>query len=158
MSGYSNNYSDVLDSDGFEEQQTGSGLRKQLEEALGELKTLRGTVHKLQQKPATEDLLKEKGLNPAVADAIPDGQDPGEWIEKFGHLFGAGVQTGAESEPEVVEHDPALDEERAALEQVQNQSSNTGISSSATADQIEKLKSFSTEAELLSYIRSGGAG
>ena len=156
MSGY--NYSDVLDGDGYEEQQSGGALRRQLEEALGEIKSLRGELQAKKRGETAEHLLKEKGINPQVAEAIPADVDPREWIDKFGHLFGAGVQTDTPAPPEVQVHDPALDEERAALEQVAQHEASTGIPSTATNDQIEKMKSFQTEGELLAYIANGGVG
>lgn len=151
------NYPDIFDGEGREEGQTGGGLRKQLEEALAANKKLSERLDKLERKAPAEELLKGKGINPQAVDLIPDGMDPKDWVEKYGHLFGGAQPNDEDPEPEVEVHDPALDEERQALESVQQHEASTGIPSTASADQIEKLKSFESEADLLAYIQSGGA-
>lgn len=171
MSGI-NDYSDLFEDD-HEERQTGGGLRKQLEDALARVQKLEEANQQLVRKDSVGALLKEKGKDPAAVNLIPLDVDAKEWLDKNGHLLAdAGKATTKTSEnvppavetddgeppaaPEVVEHDPALEEERQAMETLQEHSA-TGIPSTATADQIQKLKSFDNEADLLKYIQSNGA-
>lgn len=152
MSGY--DYSDVLDGDGFEDRQTGGGLRKQLEQVLEQNKKLIERLEKQDRKDSTESLLKEKGLNPEVAGMIPDGQDPAEWLQKYGHLVGGNrldKDTPADLPETQVAPDPDLVAEQEAQARMQ-QSGGAGSHVVQDQDPIAKLNSFQTEAELLAFL------
>jgi hypothetical protein len=158
VSGY-NEYSEMFDGDDLE-RQNGGGLRKQLEEALAANKKLSERLTNLERKDSVTGLLKEKGIAPAAAGLVPTDADPMKWIEENGHLLAKAVETPMDLKeaptPEVEETpDPDLEAEQRQLEDLQG-ASETGIPSTATADQITKLKSFETEAELMAYIQSGG--
>lgn len=163
MSGYYNEYEHPeLFDDEVEDQQPRQGgqLRKQLEEALKANKALNERLVKLERGRTVEDLLRGQGINPAVADMIPADQDPGEWVQKFGAFLPKGqavTQEVSEQTPEVEEGESDISaEEREAFERTAGMTSDTGIPSTASQDQIEKLKSFTNEADLLRYIQSGG--
>lgn len=165
MSGI-NDYSDLFGGDGREEQQTGGGLRKQLEDALSRVQKLEEANQRLVRKDSVSALLKEKGKDPAAVDLIPLDVDAKEWLDKHADFLRdvgkpaptVEVQTEeTPAAPEVEAPDPALEEERQAMETLQEHST-TGIPSTATADQITKMKSFDNEADLLKYIQSGGVG
>lgn len=161
MSGY--NHSDAFDADELDGQQTGGGLRKQLEDALAANKKLSERLDKIERQAPVEALLKEKGIDPAVSAMIPENADPEKWVEQYGKFLGAKVQEQSregdleqEQEPEVPPVDAALEQERQAMETLQEYGPGTGIPSTASQDQIAKLKSFDNEADLLAYIQSGG--
>lgn len=162
MSGY-NEYPDLFDAEG-RERQDGGGLRKQLEEALGEIRTLRNELNSEKRTKTVTEFLKGKGKDPAAASLIPQDADPEKWFNDYGSLLAdarkaeqvveetkGSEETKDEAAPEVP--DPALDQERMAMETLAGVQG-TGIPSTATADPIQKIKSFETEEELLAFIRS----
>lgn len=160
MSGY-NEYSDLFDGDG-RERQDGGGLRKQLEEALSEIRNLRNELTQEKRSKDLTSLLSEMGKDPAAAALVPEGVNPKEWLAANGKFLAdakvdepkAEERKEEASAPEVP--DPALLEEQAAFETMTGLVG-TGIPSTATADPIAKMQSFQTEEELLAYIRSNGA-
>lgn len=161
MSGYNDNYSDLFDGEG-QGRQDGSGLRKQLEEALAEIRSLRSDLTKEKRAKTLTDLFAEKGKDPAAAALVPEGADPKEWLDKFGGLL-ADVKKEApkvedQQQPPAPEvPDPALIQEQMAMETLQGLTGpGTGIPSTATADPIAKMNSFDNEADLMAYIRSQG--
>lgn len=163
VSGY-NYYSDEFEDEEVLGRQNGSGLRAQLEEALKEIKDLRSELNQEKRQKSLTDLFAEKGKDPAAAALVPDGVDPKEWLDKNAAFIAdakkeQAVEESPEGEggaaPEVP--DPALEAERQAMERI-NAAAGTGIPSTATADPIQKMKSFQTKEELLAYIESNGAG
>ena len=160
VSGWNDSYSEVFDGDGHETQ-TGGALRKQLEETLAANKRLTERLDRLEQKAPLEALFKEKGIDPAAIGLVPAGTDPKEWLEQNARFLKA-VEPPMDkkvtpAEPEVeVAPDPELEAERQQLEGLEG-AGNTGIPSTATSDQIQKLQSFDNEADLLNYIQSGGS-
>ncbi len=159
MSGY-DNYSDVLDNDGFGDRQSGGGLRKLLEDSLAENKKLNERLDKLERKDSVESLLKGKGIDPAVAGMIPVGKDPQEWLNEFGHLVGGNKldQEDQSTKPEVqVAPDPDAEAEQAAAARM-NQGDGTGSAVVQDQDPFAKIASFETEAELLSFLNQQGGG
>lgn len=160
MSGY--DYSDVLN-DEFEDRQTGGGLRKLLEDALAENKKLSGRLDQLERKGSTETMLKEKGIDPAVAGMIPADADPEEWLSKFGHLVGGNKldkENAQVAEPEVqVAPDPDVEAEQAARARME-QGAGTGSASVQNQDPLAQLNSIQTEAEMLAFLdrQRGGTG
>lgn len=159
MSGYYTNQSDP-DDDNFGGDNSGGGLRKQLEEVLAENKRLTKMLTGNRERTAT-DLLKDKGIDPAVLQLAPEGADPVEWVEKYSHLLGAkGTEQGETKidEPEVEmasDDDPALVAEREALAAMEDAAS-TGSQATVSSDLIEKMGKIETEEELLSFFRSNG--
>lgn len=162
MSGYDNDYSDLFDDNG-RQTQDGKGLRAQLEQALSEIRSLRTELTQEKRGKDLAALFAEKGKDPAAAALVPEGADPKDWLEKNAAFIADAKKDVPNDEhqdeppavPEVP--DPALDEERAAFETLTG-IVGTGIPSTATADPIEKMKSFQSEAELMEYIRSNGGG
>lgn len=161
MSGY-DNYSDLFDSD-ESGRQDGRGLRKQLEEALGEIRSLRNELTQEKRAKDLTALFEEKGKDPAAAALVPKDVDPKAWLDANAAFIADAKKEPADppvpAVPEVpAKHevvDEALLQEQAAFETITGMVG-TGIPSTATADPIEKLKSFQTEEELLNYIRSQG--
>lgn len=159
MSGY-DNYSDLFDSD-ESGHQDGRGLRKQLEEALGEIRSLRNELTQEKRAKDLTTLFTEKGKDPAAAALVPKDVDPKAWLEANAAFIADAKKEEVKDElpaPEVQTTevvDQALLEEQAAMETITGMVG-TGIPSTATADPIEKLKSFQSEQELMDYIRSQG--
>ena len=167
MSGY-NNQSDSFDDNGYgqerQESGNGGGLRRQLEEALADAKALRKKLTERQTKDA-EVLLKDKGLDPAVKELIPEGADPSEWIEKYAHLLGAKgterdvKEAPGDSGPEIVapaDEDPAIAAEREALARIQG-AADAGSPAHLTGDVLERMERIDNEDELMKFFGSEGA-
>ena len=141
---------------------TGKGLRKQLEDALGEIRSLRQELRGDRTKEA-ESQLKGMGLDPGVLGLAPEGTDPVEWVQKNAHLLGAKVPEKQEEppkidQPEVVaapDDDPALVAERAALA-AQQEARAAGSSTVVSNDLIEQMGKIDTEEELMSFFRQNG--
>lgn len=164
MSGYNNQSDSFDDSYGERQESGGGGLRKQLEEALAELKEARKVIGQMQSKD-TDALLKDKGLDPAVKELIPEGANPSEWIEKYAHLLGAkGTERQVETAPsdkgpDIVapkDDDPALVAEREALAEIQG-AADSGSPAHLTGDVIERMNKIDSEEELLEFFRTNGA-
>lgn len=140
---------------------SGGGLRKQLEEALAELKQLRDA-----QKASVPDLLKDKGIDPALAEIVPEGIDPKVWIDKYAHLLGAKTPVEKlEGEPKEAEQpkiqapeheDPALAKEREAVEAMRG-AQKDGSPSVVSSDLLERMGAIDNEAELLRFFGENGA-
>lgn len=156
MSGY---YKESDSDEEFDGNGDGKGLRKQLEQALGEISSLRKELAGDRKKDA-ESQLKDMGLDPAILGLAPDGTDPVEWVHKNAALLGA---KGTEQEetkidqPSVqaaVDDDPALVAEREALAKIQEaeQAGNPVVSS----DLIEQMNKVETEDELISFFKKNG--
>ena len=163
MSGYYENYSD-LDGQGRQEE-SGSGLRAMLEEALGEIKNLRGELDKLQsgeKQKSTTELLESKGIDPAVARIIPEGANPSEWLEEFGHLFGSNLDEDAGELPTPKEKnddpDPDLLAEQEAWEAAHGVSSGSSGTTTKVTDPFAKIESFTTEEEMLAFLAGEAEG
>lgn len=158
MSGY--NYSDP------DEGNTGSGLRKQLEEALGEIRSLRAQIDGDKRQDTVSALLKEKGLDPAVAGLIPSDADPAKWLEEKGHLLGVKPKEekpqmeGEQPNPVIQmapDDDPALVAEREALAAIR-EAAESGSQSPVNASLLEEMDKINTEEELLKFFQRNGAG
>lgn len=165
MSGY-NNQSDSFDDYERQESGGGGGLRRQLEETLAEVKELRKQLSEKQAKD-TDALLKDKGLDPAIKELIPEGADASEWVEKYAHLLGAkGTERQVETapsdsadDPEIVapvDDDPALVLEREALAEIHG-AADAGSQSHLTGDVLERMEKIDNEDELLKFFGSNGA-
>jgi hypothetical protein len=161
VSGY-NNQSDSFDD--YERQESGGGgLRRQLEEVLAKNKKLEEELARSRAKD-TDALLKDKGLDPAIKELIPEDADPSEWIEKYSHLLGAkgterDVQPAPSDDPEIVapvDEDPALVAEREALAQIQG-AADAGSPAHLTGDVLERMERIDNEEELMKFFGSNGA-
>jgi hypothetical protein len=159
-----NNYqSDSFDDYERQEGGAGGGLRRQLEEVLAKNKELEKKLADRQAKDA-EALLKDKGLDPAVKELIPEGADPSEWIEKYAHLLGVkgterDAQPAPSDDPEIVmpvDEDPALVAEREALAQIQG-AADAGSPAHLTGDVLERMERIDSEEELMKFFNSNGA-
>lgn len=159
MSGYQYNQSDSY---GESQDGGGGGLRKQLEDALAEIKDLRKELTQEKRADSAEALLKDKGLDPALKDLIPDDMEPAAWVEKYAHLLGTkpASESGQPGEaPEIVapaDDDPALVAEREALAQIQGAAA-SGQPTTVTSDVLERMSKIQNEAELLEFFRTEGA-
>lgn len=161
MSGYYNQ------SDSYEPEEgqdnTGKGLRKQLEETLTELKSLREEVTKLKRGDATAaDVLKDAGIDPALKDLIPEDMEPKDWVEKYSHLLGVKPKAQSEGESEEdaqveypIDEDPALAAEREAVEQMRG-SQQSGSQSVVAKDALERMSKIDSEEELLRFFQTEG--
>lgn len=157
MSGYYNEYSDDLGHNGG--QGEGGTLRKMLEEALGEIRELKTELGKVQTESKAQGvskLLESKGLNPAVAQIIPEGADPAEWIEQHGSLFattGSNLDEDESGElpPAQDEMDPDLLAEQEAWEAAHGVSSGTS-SSTSSMDPMKQLEQADTPEKVMALI------
>lgn len=166
MSGY--NYSS--DPDNIEDERPGgggSGLRKMLEQVLDENKKLREHIEGKERNKTVTDLLKEKELDPAIAQLIPADADPAEWLKEKAHLFATGferpqmedrddlndVQVESPSEEDIA----VMLEERRALEVMSN-AQQSGTPVSVSNDLMDQLNKFQGSAEELEkFLAQNGA-
>lgn len=168
MSGY-NNQSSSFDDDGYGQERqdgtTGGGLRKALEDALDKLEKTRQELEAYKRGDSVEQVLKDKGLDPAVKELIPADANPSEWIDKYSHLLGAkGTErevkpAPSDESPEIVapvEEDPALVAEREALAQIQG-AADAGSQSALMGDVLERMNKIDSEEELMKFFGSNGA-
>lgn len=165
MSGYYNQ----PESEGEQpEENTGRGLRKQLEEVLAANKKMAERLERLERGTSPTDVLKGAGLDPALVAIIPPDADPKEWVEKYAHLLGAKEveseqrEEQPEEQPEVQsqapeDEDPAVTLEREAVEAMQG-ARQDGSPSVITSDVIERMNKIDNEADLMRFINSNGAG
>lgn len=167
MSGY-NNWSDEPDFDNEGGSQGGGGLRKMLEETLAQNKVL---IQKLEQRERGTDtaaLLKDKGIDPAIAEIIPPNEDPVAWVEKHGHLFGVhekrdderqtdpDVQIPADDDPAVIARKAELAAEQKALADMQD-AAESGLPASVHDDLVNRMNKIESEEELLKFFAENGA-
>lgn len=157
MSGYYEepNHTDEVD-------MSGGGLRNQLEQALKEIKDLRQQLTADKRQETVTDLVKGMGLDPAVAELIPEQEaDPKGWLDKRAHLFGGQrtsepeAQPGTEPEVAVAPDDPALVAEREALERMQGAAA-TGSQATVSQDLLDRLNEARDPAALEELFRQGG--
>lgn len=160
MSGYYNEYSDDLDRNGG--QGEGGTLRKMLEEALGEIRELKTELGKVQTESKAKSvtkLLESKGLNPAVAQIIPEGANVDEWLEQHGSLFKTTDAKLDEDESgelppaqnETSDLDPDLLAEQEAWEAAHGVSSGTS-STTSSLDPMKQLEQADTPEKLMALI------
>lgn len=167
MSGYYNSDSD--DDFEYDARNNGGGLRKMLEETLAENKKLLAKLESKERATSTSDLLKEKGLDPAIAELIPADTDAKAWVEKYAHLLGVAKGTPADEpavEPDVQasdDSDPAvqlekqrLADEQAALADMQS-AQEQGLPANLSSDLLERMEKITSEDELLKFFKSNGA-
>lgn len=161
MSGYYNDSYSDLDGAGRQEE-TGSGLRAMLEEALGEIKNLRGELEKVQsgqRQHSVTELLESKGINPAVAQIIPEGADPTEWLNEFGHLVGAKLDEDESGELQTPEEpDPDLLAEQEAWEAANGLSRQSSGTTTSVSDPFAKLESFQSAEEMIAFLSQQSEG
>lgn len=152
MSGYNNNPDSYEDLEDLGGSAGGSGLRKMLEESLAENKKLREMIEGEKRQATVNEVLRGAGLDPAVAELIPTGADPAQWIQEKGHLFGVRPPVDEEPEPvkQAVDDDPALVAEREAQEAMQA-AREAGVPA-VTQNDLDRLNSMS-EADLLAEIQ-----
>lgn len=161
MSGY-NYQSNSDDFNEVERNGSGGNLRKMLEDALAENKKLLNKLNKQEREKSATDLLKDKGLDPAIAELIPDDTEPAAWVEKYAHLLG--VKTDAPPlqpvvEPEIVaavDDDPALVAEREALAAMQD-AHESGLPPAVANSLLEKMDKIGSEEQLIAFFNSNGA-
>lgn len=159
MSGFYNQ------SDSIDEESTdgsGKGLRKQLEEVLAMNKRLVERLDGAERQKTATDLLKDKGIDPAVAELIPENVDPAKWIEERAHLFGITKGEQLEEAPAqtpgvvIAPDDPALAEEARALADIRD-AAEQGQPASVTPELIEQMEAIDSEAEFLRFLSKQGA-
>ena len=167
MSGYSNNWSDDSNFGDEGGNQGGGGLRKLLEQTLEENKKLREAFEGKEREKSTAALLKDKGLDPAIAELIPDGQDAAVWVEKYSHLLGVPqntedqreiapeLQVADDSDPAVQLRKQQLAEEQQALADMQD-AAESG-SPAIQADLLDRMNKIESEDELIKFFNTNGA-
>lgn len=167
MSGY-NEYSDDFDFDNEAGQRGGGGLRKMLEESLAENKRLREAIEGKERETSATALLKEKGIDPAVANIIPKDANPAEWVEQNAHLFAhapvedeevtdTNTQSSDDDDPAVIARKAELAAEQKALADMQDAAESGFISTSVHDDLLSKMDKIDSEEELLKFFNENGA-
>jgi hypothetical protein len=155
--GYYNEYDSENLAGGGRQEESGSGLRALLEEALGKINTLQSELTSMKQasQPSVTELLESKGLTPEVAQIIPEGANAKEWLEQYGHLFGANNgehldedESGELPPPEEV--DPDLLREQEAWEAMHGVAS--GTTTRSVNDPFAQLEAATGEADILALI------
>lgn len=156
MSGY-NNQSDSYEQE-FEDN-TGKGLRSQLEKALEKIAKLEAA----HQKTSAADVLKGAGIDPALADLVPKDTDPAEWVAQYGPLLGARPKTFEEEKPESeakvevpLEEDIAVTAEREARAAM-GEAQDSGSASVYSTDVMERMNKINSEEELMKFFQNNGA-
>jgi len=148
----------------------GSGLRKMLEQVLEENKKLRESIEGKERSKTVTELLKEKELDPAIAQLIPADADPAKWLEEKAHLFATGFEKGGEKQMErqdlnkdlkvdaPSEEDLAVQlEEQRVLEEMSN-AQQSGTPASVSNDLMEQLNKFQGSAEdLEKFFQQNGS-
>lgn len=134
------------------EQETGSGLRKQLEEALAELKKYR-TQEKLQ---TVERTLAERGFDPEasafVASQVEKPEDVESWLETNGRFL-------AKKQEEQPPNEEVGEEEKSEAKEELKQffSKDDGSSrQEAQSDFAKQLEAVTTQAELHALMNKYG--
>lgn len=166
MSGY-NEWSDENDFGNEGGSQGGGGLRKMLEETLAENKRLIQKLEGRDREKDTTALLKDKGIDPAIAAIIPANEDPAAWVEKHGHLFGVqekqdeqavvpDVQVPADDDPAVQARQAELLAEQKALADMQN-AAESGLPASVHDDLVNRMNKIESEEELIKFLAENGA-
>lgn len=161
MSGY--NYTQNSDDD-FVQDNSGGGLRKMLEQVLEENKKLREAVEGKERAKTVTELLKGKGLDPAIAELVPEGVDPAKWLDEKAHLFGIKqevelLENAPVSQPEVrsaVQDDPAILAEQEALAAMQD-AEGSGYPASASPQLLDEMNKINDEASLIKFFNEHGA-
>lgn len=156
MSGYYNQSDDSFE----ESMSTGGGLRKMLEDALSENRKLLDKLNQRERGRTTAELLKDKGLDPAIADIIPSDTDPAQWVEKYAHLLGTPrneepqmEEPAAEPELQLADDsDPALVAEREALAAMHD-AQESGSNSVISKDVLEQMNKINSEEEFVKFLR-----
>lgn len=168
MSGY-NEWSDENEFENERGSQGGGGLRKMLEETLAENKRLIQKLEERDRGKSTAALLKDKGLDPAIAEIIPEGEDAAAWVNKYAHLLGVPANSEDETpaaDPELQlsdDDDPAVQLRRAELAAEQKaladmqDAQEQGLPASVHNDLIDRMEKVQTEEELLKFFRENGA-
>lgn len=156
VSGYNNQ----SDSENYEfEDNTGKGLRGQLEKALEKIAKLEAA----QQKTSAADVLKGAGIDPALADLVPKDTDPAEWVAQYGPLLGARPKTLEEEKPESeakvevpLEEDIAVAAEREARAAM-GEAQDSGSASVYSTDVLERMNKINSEEELMKFFQNNGS-
>lgn len=167
MSGY--NYGSDSDFEGDGPGGGGSGLRKMLEQVLEENKKLRESLEGDKRNETVSRLLKEKELDPAIAQLIPADTDPAKWLEEKAHLFVKGYEREGEKQGDRKDLDnvqvevPSDEdlavrlEEQRVLEEMSN-AQQSGIPASVSNDLLDQLNKFQgSEEELIKFLGQNGA-
>lgn len=156
MSGY---YNQSDSANEYEADNTGSGLRKQLEKALDEIALLKNA----QQKTTATDVLKDAGIDPALADLVPKDVDPKEWVAQYGPLLGSRPKNLEDDPAPAAEHvevpleeDIAITAEREARAAM-NGAADSGSASVYSTDVMERMDKIGSEEELMKFFNSNGA-
>lgn len=146
-----NYYSNDPDEYEFGQQETGSGLRKQLEEALGEIRSLRQELTDAKRGETVDALLKEKGIDPAVKDIMPKDANPAEWLDKYAPLFGKRLDASEVIDPPEVVVAPDLQAEQNAQTLMQPGSDAAG-GTTTQQDPFQQLAALKNEEEFLNFL------
>lgn len=159
------------------QQNNGGGLRKQLEQALAELKTLKeanGTLKEQARQASVSTVLKDKGYNPKVAKLIPETVDASAeavqaWLDEYGDVFNVqkaddgsdgssgGADGGSAGDGDGVDSDEAM----AYIQTMRQMGSINGgaLPPEKARDLISKINDPSLKHEdLIKLIESHGGG
>lgn len=159
------------ENEGNEQQQTGKGLRAQLEAALAENKKLADQLAKAQdqaRQATVSQVLAAKGVSPKVAKLLPTDVEPTaeaieKWLGDYEDLFAVRKPEDAQTpetqqQTETEELDPA-EAVFAEMMQKMGQATNSGKAPGRDADLLSVLNDKSlTQDKLLELIHAQGGG
>lgn len=132
-----------------DEQQSGSGLRKQLEEALERIKSLESENQSFrQEKRATslQSALRQAGKDPRAVSLLPSDLDPdgvSDWLKENGDLI-ANLPKAEEEAP------------RSADDEALRQVTSAEPASGDPGDALTQLNQISTKEELNAFLQKNG--
>lgn len=140
-----------------DEQQSGSGLRKQLEEALERIKSLESENQSFrQEKRATslQSALRQAGKDPRAASLLPSDLDPdgvSDWLKENGDLI-ANLPKAEEPAPPAPKEEAPRSADDEALRQVTSAEPTSGD----PGDALTQLSQVKTKDELNAFLQKNG--
>lgn len=138
-----------------------SQLRKQLKEAKRENRELIEALTEAQdylKESVVNSVLEESGLNPAIAQFIPDevSTDPEailDWLEEYGHLFGVAVVDSDDDEDEYDDEEYEYDESVAEAAERLASIEEGGLDPEIGLDLSARIESASSQEELMRILK-----
>lgn len=150
-------WQDGNDDDSVTETNGMKALREKAESGSKVIREMAERLRKMEEKESRETLEKslvEKGLDRKVADLIPEGSDPNEWLKTYGALLKSGVVATEDTSGEELP-DGVSAEDAAALAALSKASA--GSTPKVGLDAVEaRINSIDNADELLQFLQSQG--
>lgn len=160
---------DVEENDSGAQEQTGKGLRAQLESALAEQKALKDQLAEFQARERKAEVAKHlEGYDPRVANFVPADADVAEWLKENGEVFrkadapappteGEAAATTAPAVEQTAQVDPAIAQGFNAAAQVEQGAGNPARETTAAERGLLNVKGGPEAiAEYMQSLRRSG--